>query len=136
METPGFIDSKFRLAILAAKRAKQLVSGARKKIEINAENPLTVALEEIQRGKISFHIFEENEFENLQADSSNDEEDILEALGDVELDNNDDYEEIDATAEAEEASEEEEDEDEKKEAEKNDDEKEGDNKEEAQDDDD
>jgi len=98
LETPGFIDSKFRLAILAAKRAKQLVSGARKKIDVTAENPLTVALQEIQLGKISFQIFDE-EFKNLSADSSNDGEDILEALEDVELD--DDYEEIDALEEAE-----------------------------------
>ncbi|MFC2155939.1 DNA-directed RNA polymerase subunit omega [Acidobacteriota bacterium] len=134
METPGFIDSKFRLAILAAKRAKQLVSGARKKIEINAENPLTVALEEIRLGKINFQIFEENEFEKLHADSSNDEEDILEALGDVDLE--DDYEENDAIEEVEEDNEKEKDEeDEKEEAEDNNDEKEDDNEEKQEEDD-
>ena len=93
METPGFIDSKFRLAILAAKRAKQLVSGAKKKIDITAENPLTVALEEVYRGKISFQIFEEEEFEIMRDRSSSEEEDILESLGDVKLED-DDYEEV------------------------------------------
>jgi DNA-directed RNA polymerase omega subunit len=53
------IDSRFRHAILAAKRAKQLVAGARKKVDISAENPLTIALEEIRQGKINFHILEE-----------------------------------------------------------------------------
>ena len=140
MQTPGFIDSKFRLAILAAKRAKQLVSGARKKIDITAENPLTVALQEIQLGKISFQIFDE-EFKNLSADSSNDGEDILEALEGVELD--DDYEEIDALKEAEGDVEEtdskedgdDDDDDEKAEAEEDKDKKENTNKEEQEDDD-
>ncbi len=70
METPDFIDSKFRLAILAAKRAKQLVQGARKKIDINAENPLSIALEEIARGKISFQICAEEDVELSKVDVS------------------------------------------------------------------
>lgn len=59
------IDSRFRHAILAAKRAKQLVNGARKKIDTIAENPLTIALEEIRQGKINFHILEEEEAQGL-----------------------------------------------------------------------
>jgi DNA-directed RNA polymerase omega subunit len=59
------IDSRFRHAILAAKRAKQLVNGARKKIDTIAENPLTIALEEIRQGKINFHILEEEEAHGL-----------------------------------------------------------------------
>lgn len=58
MEKLDFIDSKFRLAILAAKRAKQLVGGSKKKLDSDAENPLTVALEEIYDGQINFHILE------------------------------------------------------------------------------
>lgn len=88
METPGFIDSKFRLAILAAKRAKQLVNGAKKKIDMNAENPLTIALEEVYRGKISFQIFEEEEelAALREAPSHEEEEDILEGFGETEVD--------------------------------------------------
>jgi len=59
------IDSRFRHAILAAKRAKQLVGGARKKVDISSENPLTIALEEIRQGKINFHILEEEEAREL-----------------------------------------------------------------------
>lgn len=58
MEKLEFIDSKFRLAILAAKRAKQLVGGSKKKIEAHAENHLTTALEEIRTGKIKFRLIE------------------------------------------------------------------------------
>lgn len=61
MEKLDFIDSKFRLAILAAKRGKQLVAGAKKRVDTNAENPLTIAIEEIFQGKVKFKLLEENE---------------------------------------------------------------------------
>jgi DNA-directed RNA polymerase subunit K/omega len=62
------IDSKFRLAIMVARRAKQLIGGAKKKVDIKAENVLTVAMEEFRQGKIDFDmlnqdpslLFEEN----------------------------------------------------------------------------
>lgn len=60
MEKLDFIDSKFRLAILAAKRGKQLVAGAKKRVDTSAENPLTIAIEEIYRGKVKFKILEEH----------------------------------------------------------------------------
>ena len=61
MEKLDFIDSKFRLAILAAKRGKQLLAGAKKRVDTTAENPLTIAIEEIYRGKVKFKILVENE---------------------------------------------------------------------------
>ena len=54
------IDSKFRLAILVARRAKQLVGGAKKKIDIKAENVITIALEEFKQGKIDFDILNQD----------------------------------------------------------------------------
>jgi DNA-directed RNA polymerase subunit omega len=59
VEKLDFIDSKFRLAILAAKRGKQLVAGAKKRIDTSAENPLTIAIEEIYQGKVKFKLLEE-----------------------------------------------------------------------------
>lgn len=56
MDQHEFIDSKFRLVILAAKRARQLLRGGRKKVDIEAENSLTIALEEINRGLIKYEI--------------------------------------------------------------------------------
>jgi DNA-directed RNA polymerase omega subunit len=50
------IDSKFRLAILVARRAKQLIGGAKKKIDFKAENVLTIAMEEFKQGKIDFDV--------------------------------------------------------------------------------
>ena len=61
VEKLDFIDSKFRLAIMAAKRGKQLLAGAKKRVDTTAENPLTIAIEEIYRGKVRFKILEENE---------------------------------------------------------------------------
>jgi DNA-directed RNA polymerase subunit omega len=66
LEQLDFIDSKFRLALLAARRAKQLVAGSKKKIEINAENPLTIAIQEIYRGKINFEILDDEQMEKLK----------------------------------------------------------------------
>ena len=56
MENSTNIDSKFRLVLLAAKRAKQLLRGSRKRIPMEAENPLTIALEEIRLGLVDFEI--------------------------------------------------------------------------------
>ena len=56
MEERQAIDSKFRLVILASKRAKQLLRGSKKKIDTTLMNPLSIALEEIKQGKINFEI--------------------------------------------------------------------------------
>jgi len=70
VEKLDFIDSKFRLAILAAKRAKQLVSGSRKKVDSSSENPLTISMEEIRRGKIKIKILDNDELIQDRDDSS------------------------------------------------------------------
>lgn len=44
--------SKYSLVVLAAKRAKQLKSGAPSLIHTDSRNPLTIALEEIAAGKV------------------------------------------------------------------------------------
>jgi DNA-directed RNA polymerase subunit omega len=59
VQTLNGIDNKFRMAILVARRAKQLIGGARRKIEFKSDNPLTVALEEFKQGKIDFNVLNE-----------------------------------------------------------------------------
>jgi DNA-directed RNA polymerase omega subunit len=54
------IDSKFRLAILVARRAKQLIGGAKRKVDIKAENVLTIAMEEFRQGKIDFDVLNQD----------------------------------------------------------------------------
>lgn len=81
------IDSKFRLAILVARRAKQLIGGAKRKIDIKAENVLTIAMEEFKQGKIDFDILnqdpnllneetQETASETAAEDESKSEEDL------------------------------------------------------------
>ena len=52
------IDSKYRLIIVAAKRSKQLQRGAKPRIDIDPlkHKSTRVALEEVIRGKVDFHI--------------------------------------------------------------------------------
>jgi DNA-directed RNA polymerase subunit omega len=55
------MDSKYRLIIVAAKRSKQLQRGARPRIEIDPQKhkPTRIALKEVQQGKVSFEILEQ-----------------------------------------------------------------------------
>ena len=48
------IDSKYRLVLLAAKRSKQIQKGARQRVQSTAKKPTRVALEEVQRGLITY----------------------------------------------------------------------------------
>ncbi len=61
MQPLNGIDSKFRLAILVARRAKQLIGGARRKVDVKSDNTLTVALEEFRQGKIDFNVLNEED---------------------------------------------------------------------------
>ena len=54
------LDSKYRLILVAAQRSKQLQKGARPRVEMDAlrHKPTRIALEEVQRGVVSFSIVE------------------------------------------------------------------------------
>jgi DNA-directed RNA polymerase omega subunit len=58
-QTPP-IDSKYRLILVAAQRSKQLQRGARPRVEMDMQRhkPTRVALEEVQRGKVTFSLLE------------------------------------------------------------------------------
>ena len=58
MNEQSRIDSKFRFVILAAKRAKQLLHGAKPRVKSRSKNPIRVAQEEIRDGAIDFEIIE------------------------------------------------------------------------------
>jgi DNA-directed RNA polymerase omega subunit len=80
------VDSKFRLCILAAKRAKQIVNGSKRKVDIKAENPLSIAIEEINQGRINFHLLESEEAEFTK-------EDLFEELDELSELSDDEFEE-------------------------------------------
>lgn len=48
------IDSKYRLVLLAAKRSKQIQKGAKPRVQSQSKKPTRVALEEVQKGLVSY----------------------------------------------------------------------------------
>jgi DNA-directed RNA polymerase subunit omega len=57
MENNGF-DSKYRYILVAARRARQLQSGAHAAVETSARKPCKIAQEEIQAGKGKWSVIE------------------------------------------------------------------------------
>jgi len=55
------IDSKYRLVLIAAQRAKQLQKGAKPRVNLDPRKtkPTVIALEEIKQGKIMFEVSDE-----------------------------------------------------------------------------
>jgi DNA-directed RNA polymerase subunit omega len=58
LKTYGEIDSKFRFVILAAKRAKQLLHGAKPRIKSKSKNPIRIAQKEVRDGFIDYELIE------------------------------------------------------------------------------
>lgn len=56
MEAYGNIDSKYRFIILAAKRAKQLLKGAKPKIQGKSKSLIRIAQTEVRNGLIEYEI--------------------------------------------------------------------------------
>lgn len=52
----GKIDSKYRFIILASKRAKQLLRGAKPKLQTRSKNPIRIAQAEVREGLIEYEI--------------------------------------------------------------------------------
>ena len=48
-------DSRYTLVMLASKRARELVDGAKPLIDIDSSKPVSIAIEEIVEGKITYH---------------------------------------------------------------------------------
>lgn len=46
------LGTSYDLVVVAAKRAQQIKDGARPLVEVNSNNPLTIALREIAEGKV------------------------------------------------------------------------------------
>lgn len=66
MKTNNEIDSKFRFVIIAAKRAKQLLHGAKPRIKSKSKNPIRIAQKEVREGLIDFEIVEVKKEEILK----------------------------------------------------------------------
>ena len=55
MDTTQGFDSNYRYVLVAARRARQLLSGARPAIETTARKPCKIAMEEIKAGKVKWN---------------------------------------------------------------------------------
>jgi DNA-directed RNA polymerase subunit omega len=58
LKISGEIDSKFRFVILASKRAKQLLQGAKPRIKSRSKNPIRIAQKEVRDGFIDYELIE------------------------------------------------------------------------------
>ncbi len=59
-------DSTFRYILVAAKRAGQLIDGARPRVESRHAKPTTIALAELDAGLVPWRIVSPEEFEQLR----------------------------------------------------------------------
>lgn len=50
------IDSKYRFVIIASKRAKELLKGAKSRLQSKSRNPIRVAQKEVRLGLVEFEI--------------------------------------------------------------------------------
>lgn len=47
-------ESKYTLVMVISKRARQLIDGAKPKVETNSNKPVTIAMEELLEGKLEY----------------------------------------------------------------------------------
>lgn len=48
------VDTRYTLVVCAAKRARQLLEGAAKLVEVDSNKPVTIALQELAQEKLVF----------------------------------------------------------------------------------
>jgi len=54
MELPQGIDSKFRFILVAAKRAHQLIGGAKARVQSESQKVIVIAQKEVNAGLVPF----------------------------------------------------------------------------------
>jgi DNA-directed RNA polymerase omega subunit len=68
VEKYGKIDSKFRFVILASKRAKQILRGAKVKIKSRSRNPIRIAQIEVKEGLIDYEVLQSKQNAAVEVD--------------------------------------------------------------------
>lgn len=48
------VDNRYSLIVLTAKRSRQLIDGAKPLIDMDSTKPVTIAINEIEQGKITY----------------------------------------------------------------------------------
>lgn len=65
MINPSIVDlkervgDKYSLVVITSKRARQLIQGEKRLINIDSNKPLTIAINEVDQGKINFEVVHE-----------------------------------------------------------------------------
>lgn len=86
MDTIGKIDSKYRFVILAAKRAKQLLKGAKPKVKAKSRNLIQIAQQEVKSGLVDYEILPAKKDEIVeQEERVFVGEDVVDDIGDVDV---------------------------------------------------
>jgi DNA-directed RNA polymerase omega subunit len=62
----GDIDSKFKFVIVASKRAKQLLRGAKPKIKSKSKSLIRIAQQEVKRGMVDYEIVQKKKEEEYR----------------------------------------------------------------------
>lgn len=62
------IDNRYALVVVTSKRARQLISGDKKLTDVDSNKPVTVAVNEINEGKISYEEPKPETYEHLDED--------------------------------------------------------------------
>lgn len=61
IELLGKVEDTYSLVIVTSKRARQIIDGAEELVRVSNEKPLTVAINEVYEGVVTYeHIKEEN----------------------------------------------------------------------------
>jgi DNA-directed RNA polymerase omega subunit len=68
LERYGDLDSKFRFVILASKRAKQLLQGAKPKIKTKSKNLIRIAQAEVRAGLVDYEVIQPKKEEAHEAE--------------------------------------------------------------------
>jgi len=82
MDLADKVGGLFRLTVLLQKRVRELVNGARPLVDIDDDNPINIAMREVEEDAIELVDLSEEEIKALEAESqmANEEAEILEAL--------------------------------------------------------
>lgn len=65
-QLPEAVESTFRFILIAAKRAEQLIGGARARLAPRGVKPTSIALEELMAGAVPWHAVSAEEYELLK----------------------------------------------------------------------
>lgn len=71
LKSYGGVDSKFKFVLLASKRAKQLLRGAKPKVKSRSKSLIRIAQEEVVEGAVDYEIVQRKKEEEYRPEDEN-----------------------------------------------------------------